>query len=74
MEQTEFGSFIDCNQRGDCCHSMWRRHNRGIVYRWGLGGAPFRDQCMCAVRKRKNNIDYAEAVRQGADGRAALEC
>lgn len=38
------------------------------------GGDPVRDQCMCAVRKRKNNIDYAEAVRQGADGRAAIEC
>lgn len=37
MEQTEFGSFIDCNQRGDCCHFMWRSHNRGIVYRWGWG-------------------------------------
>lgn len=33
--------------------------------------ASFRDQCRCAGRKRKNNTDYAEVVRQGADGRAA---
>lgn len=39
----------------------------GVGLEDGGERAPFRNQSMCAMRKRKNNTDYAEAVRQGAN-------
>lgn len=39
----------------------------GVGLEDGGERAPFRNQSMCAMRKRKNNTDYAEAVRHGAN-------